>query len=100
MSGVYTETLNRLIEEFEKLPGIGPKPASSAVPAKAETELVDGLLQRLIGKMDSRSFNFAQDRQAQWNQELGIIGLGTCYFEELSFQAAAFGKFPGCDGHI
>jgi recombination protein RecR len=27
MSGVYTETLNRLIEELEKLPGIGPKTA-------------------------------------------------------------------------
>jgi recombination protein RecR len=27
MSGVYTETLNRLIAEFEKLPGIGPKTA-------------------------------------------------------------------------
>ena len=27
MSGVYTETLNKLIEEFEKLPGIGPKSA-------------------------------------------------------------------------
>jgi len=27
MSGVYTETLNKLIEEFEKLPGIGPKTA-------------------------------------------------------------------------
>jgi len=27
MSGVYTESLNRLIEEFEKLPGIGPKTA-------------------------------------------------------------------------
>jgi len=27
MSGVYTETLNRLIEEFGKLPGIGPKTA-------------------------------------------------------------------------
>ena len=27
MSGVYTETLNRLIEEFGKLPGIGPKSA-------------------------------------------------------------------------
>ena len=25
--GVYTETLNKLIEEFEKLPGIGPKTA-------------------------------------------------------------------------
>jgi recombination protein RecR len=27
MSGVYTESLNKLIEEFEKLPGIGPKTA-------------------------------------------------------------------------
>jgi recombination protein RecR len=27
MSSVYTETLNRLIEEFGKLPGIGPKSA-------------------------------------------------------------------------
>jgi recombination protein RecR len=27
MSGVYTESLNRLIEEFGKLPGIGPKTA-------------------------------------------------------------------------
>jgi len=27
MSGVYTKTLNRLIDEFEKLPGIGPKTA-------------------------------------------------------------------------
>ena len=27
MSNVYTETLNRLIEEFGKLPGIGPKTA-------------------------------------------------------------------------
>jgi len=27
MSGVYTETLNKLIEEFGKLPGIGPKTA-------------------------------------------------------------------------
>jgi recombination protein RecR len=27
MSGVYTETLNKLIAEFEKLPGIGPKTA-------------------------------------------------------------------------
>ena len=27
MSGVYTETLNRLIEQFCKLPGIGPKSA-------------------------------------------------------------------------
>ncbi len=27
MSSVYTESLNRLIEEFEKLPGIGPKTA-------------------------------------------------------------------------
>jgi len=27
MSSVYTETLNRLIEEFEKLPGVGPKTA-------------------------------------------------------------------------
>ena len=27
MSGAYTESLNRLIEEFEKLPGIGPKSA-------------------------------------------------------------------------
>jgi len=27
MSTVYPETLNRLIEEFEKLPGIGPKSA-------------------------------------------------------------------------
>lgn len=27
MSEVYTETLNRLIEEFAKLPGIGPKTA-------------------------------------------------------------------------
>ena len=27
MSGAYTESLNRLIEEFERLPGIGPKSA-------------------------------------------------------------------------
>ncbi len=27
MSGAYTESLNRLIEEFQKLPGIGPKSA-------------------------------------------------------------------------
>jgi len=27
MSGAYTESLNKLIEEFEKLPGIGPKTA-------------------------------------------------------------------------
>jgi len=27
MSGVYTESLNKLIEEFGKLPGIGPKSA-------------------------------------------------------------------------
>jgi recombination protein RecR len=27
MSGIYTETLNKLIAEFEKLPGIGPKTA-------------------------------------------------------------------------
>jgi recombination protein RecR len=27
MSGVYTETLNKLVAEFEKLPGIGPKTA-------------------------------------------------------------------------
>ncbi|MBW7992030.1 MAG: recombination protein RecR [Planctomycetes bacterium] len=27
MSGVYTESLNKLIGEFEKLPGIGPKTA-------------------------------------------------------------------------
>ena len=27
MSGVYTESLNRLIEEFGKLPGVGPKTA-------------------------------------------------------------------------
>jgi recombination protein RecR len=27
MSSIYTETLNRLIEEFGKLPGIGPKTA-------------------------------------------------------------------------
>ena len=27
MSSVYTETLNRLIEEFGKLPGVGPKTA-------------------------------------------------------------------------
>jgi len=27
MSGVYTEALNRLIEEFGKLPGVGPKTA-------------------------------------------------------------------------
>jgi len=27
MSSAYTESLNRLIEEFEKLPGIGPKSA-------------------------------------------------------------------------
>ena len=27
MTGAYTETLNRLIEELEKLPGIGPKSA-------------------------------------------------------------------------
>jgi len=27
MSSVYTESLNRLIEEFEKLPGVGPKTA-------------------------------------------------------------------------
>jgi recombination protein RecR len=27
MSGVHTQTLNRLIEEFAKLPGIGPKTA-------------------------------------------------------------------------
>ena len=27
MSSVYTETLNKLIDEFEKLPGIGPKTA-------------------------------------------------------------------------
>ncbi len=27
MSSAYTESLNRLIEEFEKLPGIGPKTA-------------------------------------------------------------------------
>ena len=27
MSGGYTESLNKLIEEFEKLPGIGPKTA-------------------------------------------------------------------------
>jgi recombination protein RecR len=27
MAGVYTESLNKLIDEFEKLPGIGPKTA-------------------------------------------------------------------------
>jgi len=27
MSGAYTESLNRLVEEFERLPGIGPKTA-------------------------------------------------------------------------
>jgi recombination protein RecR len=27
MSGIYTETLNKLIEEFSKLPGVGPKTA-------------------------------------------------------------------------
>ncbi|GAG27433.1 unnamed protein product, partial [marine sediment metagenome] len=27
MSDIYTESLSRLIEEFEKLPGIGPKSA-------------------------------------------------------------------------
>jgi len=26
MTAVYTESLNKLIEEFEKLPGISPKP--------------------------------------------------------------------------
>ena len=27
MGGAYTESLNRLIEEFGKLPGVGPKTA-------------------------------------------------------------------------
>ena len=27
MSGVYTESLSKLIEEFGKLPGVGPKTA-------------------------------------------------------------------------
>ena len=27
MSSAYTESLNRLIEEFERLPGVGPKSA-------------------------------------------------------------------------
>src|SRR3989304_6987021 len=42
MGGVYTETLNRLIGEFGKLPGVGPKTAErlafyilKAEPSKA-----------------------------------------------------------------
>jgi len=31
MSGIYTESVNRLIEEFGKLPGIGPKSAERLV---------------------------------------------------------------------
>jgi recombination protein RecR len=49
MSGVYTETLNKLIAEFEKLPGIGPKTAErlafyilKAQPAEA-LELADAI---------------------------------------------------------
>jgi len=52
MSGVYTETLNRLIEEFGKLPGIGPKTAEwlafyilKTQPAE-DMALADGRTQR------------------------------------------------------
>jgi recombination protein RecR len=45
MSGAYTESLNKLIEEFEKLPGVGPKTAERLAfyILKAETTEAMGL---------------------------------------------------------
>jgi recombination protein RecR len=49
MSTAYTETLNRLIEEFERLPGIGPKSAERLAfyilkaDAKAAMRLADAI---------------------------------------------------------
>jgi recombination protein RecR len=45
MGGVYTESLNKLIEEFEKLPGVGPKTAERLAfyILKAETTEAMGL---------------------------------------------------------
>ena len=55
MSGVYTESLNKLIEEFGKLPGIGPKTAErlsfyilKAEPAEAAA------LAKAIGDVKSK----------------------------------------------
>ena len=47
MSGVYTETLNRLIEEFGRLPGVGPKTAERLAfhILKAETSEAMALAQ-------------------------------------------------------
>ena len=42
MSGVYTETLNKLIAEFEKLPGIGPKTAETAINAGFKVDILAG----------------------------------------------------------
>lgn len=49
MSSVYTETLNKLIEEFEKLPGIGPKNAERLAfyILKAETREAMGLAEAI-----------------------------------------------------
>jgi recombination protein RecR len=49
MNGIYTESINRLIEEFAKLPGIGPKSAERLVfhvlriPAPEALALADAI---------------------------------------------------------
>jgi recombination protein RecR len=43
MSTVYTEALNRLIEEFGKLPGVGPKTAERLAFYILKTELAEAM---------------------------------------------------------
>jgi len=55
MSTVYTETLNRLIEEFGKLPGVGPKTAERLAFHILKAELAEAMaLAKAIGDVKSK----------------------------------------------
>jgi recombination protein RecR len=55
MSAIYTETLNRLIEEFGKLPGIGPKTAERLAFYILKTEPAEAMgLAKAISDVKTR----------------------------------------------
>jgi recombination protein RecR len=69
MSTVYTETLNRLIEEFGKLPGIGPKTAERLAFYVLKAEPAEAMaLAKAISDVKTRikrcsiCFNFSEQQ--------------------------------------
>ena len=55
MSGIYTETLDKLIEEFGKLPGVGPRTAERLAFYILKAELAEAMaLAKAIGDVKTK----------------------------------------------